>query len=136
MKRIQLVFWVLIVTFVLLVSYFVIPLPEPIKQKLILLVAGLAFVFLILGILLIFLARKEKGKRKFFLILTGASAAGFLVSVILHNLLYALAIVSKNILVLKYIFEFLHGAFFLVGLIGCPVAFIVGMVGYFVNGRS
>lgn len=125
------ILWTMIIIFVLIVSFFIIP--EDPKRSLFLVAAILAAIFLVLGVILIFLARHEKGKKKLFLMLVGFSAAGFLVLVILHNLMYALAVLTENIVVLHYTFEFLHAAFFLIGLIGCPIGFIVGVVGYFVK---
>lgn len=80
---------------------------------------------------LVFLAVKEKvaGKLKAFFILTGASAAGFLVSVLLHNLIYGL-----------FIYWFGEGFwdrigvgdepfFFIMAVIVCPLGFLVGVGG-------
>ena len=88
-------------------------------------------IFSLLGAALIFLTikGKVKGKLKKFLILTGASAAGFFVSTLLHNFLYALAIVTSHIVILKYIFEFLHATFFIIAIFVCPPGFLIGVVG-------
>jgi hypothetical protein len=88
-------------------------------------------IFSLLGAALIFLAAKSKirGKHRKLLILTGVSAAGFFVSIVLHNLLYALAIVASHIVVLKYIFEFLHAAFFILAILVCPLGFLIGATG-------
>jgi hypothetical protein len=84
-----------------------------------------------LGALLVYLTFKSrvKGKLKVFLLILGFSSAGFLVFSVLHNFFYALAIVSENIIVLKYIFEFLHVASFLISIVGCPIGFIIGAIG-------
>lgn len=68
-------------------------------------------------------------KAKSFLFLTGASVVGFLVSVLLHNFFYALAVVTEHIAALHYLFEFLHAIFFLVAVFVCPLVFVVGVVG-------
>ena len=83
------------------------------------------------GVGLIIAAYKEKisGKRKFFLLLSGFSSAGFLVGVVLHNLLYALGTITENLVILNKIINFFEVAFFLAATIICPVGFIVGMVG-------
>lgn len=88
-------------------------------------------VFFLLGLALVILTVKERvaGRLKKFLLLTGASAMGFFAGVILHNVFYALAIVAKEITVLKYIFEGLHVFFFLVAIPICPIAFLVGIIG-------
>jgi hypothetical protein len=72
---------------------------------------------------------KIKGKHRKLLILTGVSATGFLVGVILHNLLYALAIITGHIIILKYIFEFFHVAFFILAVVVCPLGFLIGATG-------
>jgi hypothetical protein len=88
-------------------------------------------IFSLLGAFLIFLTVKSKikGKHRKLLLLTGVSAAGFFVSIVLHNLLYALAIVASHIIVLKYIFEFLHAAFFILAILVCPLGFLIGATG-------
>jgi len=60
--------------------------------------------------------------------LTGVSSSGFLASVVLHNFFYALGVLTINFVVLHYFFEFLHAAFFLVGIVVCPIVFIIGAV--------
>ena len=87
--------------------------------------------FFFLGIILIFLTikLKIKGKLKAFLILTGASASGFLIGVILHNLVYALTMITSHIIILTNIFEIIHVAFFFLAIPICPIAFLVGIVG-------
>ncbi len=71
-----------------------------------------------LGIALIVLTLKKKtsGKSRVFLLLTGASAAGFLVFVILHNLVSAL-------------FNYEEAVLFIIAVIICPVAFLTGAIG-------
>ena len=83
------------------------------------------------GIGLIITTYKEKisGKRKFFLLLSGFSSAGFLLGVVLHNLLYALGTITENLVIVNKIINFFEIAFFLAATIICPVGFIVGMVG-------
>ncbi len=58
----------------------------------------------------------------------GISASGVLVSIVLHNFLYALGVLTKNIILLHYIFEFLHAAFFIIGLVICPIVFVISLV--------
>jgi len=88
-------------------------------------------VFLALGIALIVLTLREKvtGLTKKFLLLTGASATGIVVSVILHNVISGLFM------------HFFGGdfwertgvndepVFFIMAIIVCPLGFLVGMVG-------
>lgn len=89
------------------------------------------FLFCLLGVLLIFLTLKLKveGKLKIFLMLTGISAIGFLIGVILHNFFYALGIIFEHIVILKYLMEVLHVAFFFIAVPICPITFLVGIIG-------
>lgn len=64
-----------------------------------------------------------------FLILYGVSVVGFALGVFLHNYCYALGIMTADIIVLHYIFELLHVAFFLIAIFVCPAFFLVGAVG-------
>ena len=83
------------------------------------------------GVGLIITTYKEKisGKHKFYLLLSGFSSAGFLLGVVLHNLLYALGTITENFVILNKIINFFEVAFFLAATIICPVGFIVGLVG-------
>ena len=80
-------------------------------------------VFCLLGLVLLIFALKEKmnKKSKIFLILTGASAVGFFVFVVLHNAFYGLGTATKEIFVLNYLIEGLDIAFFLIALFVCPI---------------
>ena len=86
---------------------------------------------LILGAVLIFLTRKEKieGALKKFLMLTGASAVGFIVAIFLHNFFYALNVITSDIAVLRYLTEGLHIIFFLIAVPISPLFFLVGVLG-------
>ncbi len=88
-------------------------------------------IFFILGGLLTYFTFKEKikGKLKIFYLLTGISALGFFGCTILHNFFYALGVLSENIPVLPYLMEVLHAVFFIIGIIVCPLGFLVGLIG-------
>jgi len=82
---------------------------------------------------LIVLTVREKvgGTLKKFFLLTGASSAGFFVSILLHNLVYGLFI--------HFFGEgFWNGGdepvFFIMAIIVCPLGFLVGAVGSIVLG--
>ena len=123
-------FWATVGTFLLIVSEFFIPwVRELFKGSLVFLLPFM--VFFLLGVLLIIITLKEKivGRLKKFLILTGASAAGFFVFVFLHNAFYGLAMLTGQIAVLKYLVEALQVACFLIALFVCPLGFLVGAVG-------
>ena len=130
-KTVSIIFKALVAIFILLLCYFAIPASTHTKQAIFPFVAALAIAFFLLGAVLIILTIKQKiaGKLKKYLILTGASSVGFLVSVLLHNFFYGLGIIAANITVLKYLMEGLHVAFFLIGIFACPIGFVVGAVG-------
>lgn len=124
------VFYALIATFMVIIGQFFIPAIGDLFRGSFLFLLPFA-VFFLLGAALIFLTlkKKVKGKLKKFLILTGASSAGFFVSVLLHNLLYGLAIIASQITFLKYLLEALHVAFFFIATIVCPLGFLIGATG-------
>ena len=128
---VQKIFYVLIGIFVLIAIYFAVPAPVSMKRTLFPFTAILAAIFFVLGSVLIFLTLKLKAEKKLkvFLILTGASAVGFLVGVILHNFFYGLGMVTGHIIILKYVTEALHVAFFIISILVCPIVFLIGAVG-------
>ena len=87
-------------------------------------------IFFLLGIILIVSTIKEKVKPKLkkSLLLTGISSVGFFISVILHNLFYALAMIASNIFLLKYLIDLLSVTFFLIAIFICPIGFLVGAI--------
>jgi hypothetical protein len=121
------IFWALVGVFVVIVCLFFI---EPFTD----LLAGSELfltpfaVFFLLGIALIVFTLREKveGILKKFFLLTGASAVGVLVFILLHNAVYGLFI---------YFFGegFWKGGdepfFFIMGIIICPLGFLVGAIG-------
>ena len=122
--------YVLIGTFILLVTYFLVLNSLELKRTYFLGAAILGLIFFLLGGILIFLTFKSKvkGKLKVFLLLTGFSAPGVLLFTILHNFFYALATLT-NITFLKQFLEFLHASSFIISLIVCPIVFLIGVVG-------
>ena len=128
-------FWALVGMFIIILCQFFVPAFEAV------LVGSKLFlvpfiVFSLLGGTLLFLTLKKKmeKKLKIFLILTGASAAGFVVFAVLHNVFYALEIVTSNIIALSYSMEILHVIFFLLAIPVCPIGFLVGATGTIVLG--
>lgn len=128
---IKTVFWTLVGIFIILVCYFAIPVDMSAKRAIFLFMAVLAIFFFLLGGVLIFLTLKGKLDKKIkkYLLLTGISSAGFLISVILHNLIYGLSVISSHITVLHYLMEALHIAFFIIAIFVCPIGFLVGVIG-------
>jgi len=68
-------------------------------------------------------------KVKYFLILLGASVIGFAVFAVLHNVFYALAEISSDIVVLSQVLKFLDVASFLVAIFVCPAGLLIGAIG-------
>ncbi len=125
-----LIFWALVGIFIVIASVFFIPAFRELAMGfLFIIISGV--VFFLLGVALIVLTVKEKvgGIPKKFLILTGASPAGFLVSILLHNAFYGLGIITSHITVLSQLMEVLHVAFFCLAIFVCPIGFLVGAVG-------
>jgi len=124
MNRAKFIFCLLNLVFVFILIQFFVPLINELFQGSELFLLPMA-IFCLLGILLIIFSRKIETKKKRYFMINGFSAAGFLIFVILHNVFYAFAELSAEIIFLKTILEFMHGLFFIIGLIVCPLAFIV-----------
>lgn len=107
--------YALIIIFILLVAYFLIT-PE-LKNPLFPLLAILGLAFMVMGVTLVFISRKEKGPLKLFLTITGLSAVAPLLFSILHNVFYGLG------------FETLHATFFIISILIAPITFIIGVIG-------
>ena len=118
------VFYGLLVNFAIIASMFFIPLLRK----------GFFFwigTFFVLGMALVIMPiwQKVEGRLKFFLILTGASAAAFVASVLLHNFIYGLFIVlfGQNFWINIGLKD--EPVFFFIAILVCPIAFLVGTVG-------
>ena len=119
---------VLVALFFLFLGFFFVPI---IGETLNPFFLFLIFTFLFLGGSLTFLSAKAniQPRLRKFLLLTGVSAVGFPLFVVLHNFFYALGVLSLRFLILLQVFEILHVVAFLISLIICPIGFIVGMFG-------
>jgi hypothetical protein len=88
-------------------------------------IIGITFCGLAAALVVLTAKLKESGVRKFFFILTVASAIGIPVCAILHNLVFALCI--------KYNCIYWSGSdepvFFILALLVCPALFILGILG-------
>lgn len=124
-------FWALVAVFILIICLFAIPAFSERLEGSLWFLAPIGL-FCLLGVaLIIFSVRNRRGRLGKFFILTGASAAGVLVSVLLHNLVY-------------WLFEHFAGAdfwnggdepfFFVMATVVCPLGFLVGVVGTIVTG--
>ena len=124
------IFWAMVVVFILIGCVFSIPaLRELLLGFVFIIVSGA--VFLLLGVALIVFTIRErvKGLPKAFFLLTGASAVGFLVSVLLHNVLSGLLIEWLGEGFLKGVLMGEEPFFFILAVIVCPLGFAVGVVG-------
>ena len=121
------IFWALIGVFIVIVCLFVIPVFRDLLRGSELFLAPIV-VFFLLGAALVFFTVKERvgGMPKKFLLLTGASAVGFLLFILLHNAVYGLFIHFFGA-------DFWNGGdepvFFVIAVFVCPLRFLVGAVG-------
>lgn len=113
-----------IAIFVIVAAYFLTPMME-IKRTLFPLIALLGLAFLILGAMITAIARKEKGKFKILLMVTGISAMLPALASILHNFFYALSIYFQN---LKALLNILGTISFVIALMIAPLVFIGGAI--------
>ena len=130
MKWSWVVFWSLMGAFLVIDSVFLIPAARELLMGITFLaVAGT--VFIALGAALIVLAVKEKvaGALKKFLILTGASVVGIPVSIVLHNAIYGLFITWFGAGFWDRVGLGDEPFFFLMAIVVCPLAFLVGAIG-------
>ena len=129
-KSIILTFWALIGVFLFIISQFFIPAIRELMSGSIIFLLPF-FIFFLLGIILVFLTLKQRVSEtlKKFLILTGISAAGFFIFVLLHNFFYALGIISSQISILSLMIGILQTAFFITAIFICPLGFIIGAIG-------
>jgi len=126
------IFWALVGVFIVVASVFFIPVFRDLLRGSLLFLSPIV-VFFLLGVALIFFTVKEKAGgllKKVFLILTGASAAGFFVFILLHNAVYGLFIHFFGI---GFWDRIVPGGdepvFFIMAIFVCPIGFLVGAVG-------
>ena len=124
-KSLIVTFWLLVGVFAFGVGQFI----TPLLRGPLFLVPFL--VFFLLGIALLVLTLKEKmaGKLKKFLLLTSASAIGFFLFILLHNLVYALFIYFFGENFWERIGLGDERFFFFLAIIVCPIGFLIGVVG-------
>ena len=123
-KTKKILYWAIGI-FVFVAAYFLTPMAE-FKRTIFPLIALLGIAFLALGAMLTNIARKETGKLKIFLMMTGISAMIPALSSVLHNLLYALSMYFQNF---KSLLSLLGSISFIIALIIAPLVFIVGAIG-------
>jgi hypothetical protein len=128
-NTLTIIFYLLAAVFVFAISIIFIPAFRGFLSGIFMIISGVILV--ILGSILIglTLVQKVEGKLKKLLVLTGASAAGFFVFALLHNIFYALAQVTGHITILSYLMKAFEVIFFLIAIFACPIGFLVGVVG-------
>jgi hypothetical protein len=128
-NTLTIIFYLLAAVFVLAISIIFIPAFRGFISGTFMIISGVILV--ILGSILIglTLVQKVEGKLKKLLILTGASAAGFFVFVLLHNIFYALEQISSHIAILSYLMKAFEVIFFLIAIFACPIGFLIGVIG-------
>ena len=124
------IFWALVGAFVVVVCLLFIPAFRELLMGLLFLIISGA-ILLLLGVALIVLTVREKvaGMLKKFLLLTGASATGFFVSILLHNAIYGLFIYFFGADFWDRIGLGDEPVFFVMAVLICPLGFLVGAVG-------
>ena len=116
-KLLRLVFWATVAVFIIIICTIIADIPTTGTLPGYILFISIAL-YLLLGVLLIVLTVKVKagGKLKRFLLLTGYSAAGLPVFVVLHNLVSGLLEIEEAV-------------FFTLATVVCPLGFLVGAIG-------
>jgi len=126
---IKIIFWLLLAFFIVLIAVIFSPMEYISISVLFMAIPGI--IFFLLGIALIILTAKSRsgGLLKKFLLLTGAAPIGAVVSVILHNVFYGIFIHFFGADFWDRIGTSDEPVFFILALIVCPIAFLVGVVG-------
>jgi len=128
-NTLTIIFYLLIAVFVLAISIIFIPAFRGFLSGTFMIISGVILVILGSVLIGLTLVQKIKGKLKKFLILTGASAAGFFIFVLLHNIFYALEQITGHIAILSYLMKALEVLFFLIAIFACPIGFLIGVIG-------
>jgi len=126
---IKVTFWLLVAFFIVLVVVIFSPMEYISISILFMAIPGI--IFLLLGIALLVLTAKSglRGLLKKFLLITGAAPIGVVVSVVLHNVFYGVFIHFFGADFWDRIGVGDEPVFFILALIVCPIAFLVGIVG-------
>lgn len=132
-NAILITFWLTIASFFASLSAMMIPPFRELLRGSPLFLTPFAFFFLSAIFLLIFTFRGDVGGTlRTFLLLTGGFGAGVFVSIILHNFIYGLFVHFFG----QGIWNGLGGDepfFFIIGIIVCPLGFLIGAVGSLVK---
>jgi hypothetical protein len=128
-NTLTIIFYLLVVVFVLAISIIFIPVFRGYVNAVFIIISGVILVILGSVLIGLTLVQKVEGKLKKFLILTGASAAGFFVFALLHNIFYGLAQITSHITILSYLMKAFEVVFFLIAIFACPIGFVIGVIG-------
>jgi len=128
-NTLTIIFYLLLVVFVLAISIIFIPAFRGFISGTFMIISGVILVILGSVLIGLTLVQKVVGKLKKFLILTGASAAGFFVFALLHNIFYALEQITSHITILNYLMKAFEVIFFLIAIFACPIGFLIGAIG-------
>ena len=124
-----LMFYTLVAVFVSAISIIFIPAFRGFISGTFMIISGVILVILGSVLIGLTLVQKVEGKLKKFLMLTGASAAGFFVFAILHNIFYGLEQITGHIDILSYLMKAFEVIFFLIAIFACPIGFLIGVIG-------
>ena len=122
-------FYLLVAIFVLAVSIILIPAFRGIVSGAFMIISSATLVIFSSVLIGLTLVQKVEGKLKKFLMLTGASAAGFFIFALLHNIFYALGQITSHITILSYLMKAFEVIFFLIAIFACPIGFLIGAIG-------
>ena len=128
-NTLTIIFYLLVAVFVLAISIVFIPALRGFVSGTFMIISGVILVILGSVLIGLTLVQKVEGKLKKLLMLTGASAAGFFVFALLHNIFYALEQVTSHITVLSYSMKAFEVIFFLIAIFACPIGFLIGVIG-------
>lgn len=82
-----------------------------------------------IGLIIATYKKGIKGKIKLFLLCAGFSSAGFFVGVVLHNMFYALGILTEDLVILNALMNALEVGFFIAAVVICPIGLLAGIIG-------
>ena len=128
-NTLTIIFYLLAVFFVLAISIIFIPAFRGIVSGTFMIISGVIMVILGSVLIGLTLVQKVEGKLKKLLILTGASAVGFFIFILLHNIFYALVQVTSHVSILNYLMKAFEVIFFLIAIFACPIGFVIGVIG-------
>lgn len=128
-NTLTIIFYLLVAVFILAISIIFIPAFRGFLSGTFMIISGVILVILGSVLIGLTLVQKVEGKLKKFLMLTGASATGFFVFVLLHNIFYALEQVTNHITILSYLMKAFEVIFFLIAIFACPIGFLIGVIG-------